>query len=100
MSFFSFFRKTPLSKWMPPKILYNPMLFGRNWLHKRSGKHYQVVATGFIEANLTPCVIYQAKAGGVIWVRPYKEFVDGRFECLDGVDGLWPRDQVIKGIAK
>jgi len=42
-----------------------------------------VIATGRIEADLTPCVIYVSEQDGYVWVRPSAEFNDGRFTCID-----------------
>lgn len=47
----------------------------------RKGGLYRVIARGEIEADLTPCVIYDDRAGRV-WVRPAAEFDDGRFVAL------------------
>ncbi len=59
-----------------------PVLHGARWRHRKSGGLYKVLAVGRIEATLAPCVIYQAEAGGDVWVRPYDEFTDGRFERI------------------
>lgn len=60
-----------------------PTQWGKKFRHVRSGGEYEVVATGFIEADLTPCTIYMSLASGTVWVRPFIEFNDGRFECID-----------------
>lgn len=60
-----------------------PTQYGVYFTHRKGGV-YKVIATGMIEATLTPCVIYQNMKGGAVWVRPYAEFNDGRFVCLDG----------------
>ncbi len=38
------------------------------------GAIYEVIALGKIEATLEDVVIYQG-AGGIVWVRPYKDFI-------------------------
>lgn len=53
---------------------------GTYWRHRKTGALYRVIAVGRIEADLTPCVIYQGPSGDV-WVRPREEFMDGRFVC-------------------
>ena len=67
----------------PPKsvVLAPP---GSKWVHHKGGQ-YQVIAVGYIEADLTPAVIYTD--GGLVWVRPAAEFLDGRFRRLDA-DGM------------
>lgn len=51
------------------------------WLHRATGKRYEILNYGISEKNLVPVVIYRelGKHGGV-WVRPCYEFFDGRFE--------------------
>lgn len=52
-------------------------------VHKKTGGRYAVIGRGKIEADLTPCVVYQKSSTGEIWVRPAAEFDDGRFIELD-----------------
>lgn len=47
--------------------------------HIKSGGLYRVIGHGFIEATVEPATIYEA-TNGVVWIRPSKEFNDGRFE--------------------
>jgi hypothetical protein len=55
--------------------------------HLKTGGLYRVLHEGAIEANLTPCIIYQNVASGAIWVRPSSEFWDGRFADLRAQQG-------------
>lgn len=57
---------------------------GQEWEHIRTGGVYRLLATGLRESDLSPAVVYQAKSDGVIWVRPTREFFDGRFRPLPG----------------
>lgn len=51
------------------------------WHHLKSGRHYTVLtADAKIEATLERAVVYQSITDNSIWVRPHKEFMDGRFE--------------------
>lgn len=59
-----------------------PTILGRRWRHRKTQGIYRVIATGLIEETLTPCVVYEAEKGGRVWVRPYDEFMDGRFEQI------------------
>lgn len=54
---------------------------GSRWRHRKTGVVY-AVSTGCVTgATLTPAVLYYpAAAGGLGWVRPLDEFLDGRFE--------------------
>lgn len=56
---------------------------GTRFRHKKTGGTYIVVGAGRIEADLTPCVVYQSETDGRIWVRPQKEFNDGRFVRIE-----------------
>ena len=62
--------------------IYNPVLMGARWRHRKGGT-YRVLATGRIESDLSPCVIYVSEQDEVVWVRPFTEFNDGRFTCID-----------------
>lgn len=58
---------------------------GSVWRHRKTGTKYVVLHVGMIESGLVPCVVYRLHMEpGVVWVRPVTEFVDGRFENLDG----------------
>ena len=68
---------------------------GGNWLssftrvrHKKTGTVYRVIGPARIEATLEAAVIYvRADGEGPYWVRPIREFIDGRFEQVR--DGAW-----------
>jgi hypothetical protein len=49
------------------------------WWRHRKGGVYQVVCVAYIEATMTPAVVYRSAGGGLCWVRPVAEFLDGRF---------------------
>ena len=65
---------------------------GRNLLspyylfrHKKSGGIYKLLHTGKLEWTLQKVVIYTKASGGdTVWVRPLTEWLDGRFEIVDG----------------
>ena len=61
-------------------------LTGQLYRHKKTGNIYRVVlADCRIEATNTEAVAYQRAHDrmSVVWVRPYVEFSDGRFEPFD-----------------
>lgn len=47
--------------------------------HVKSGGDYTVICEATIEATMVPAVVYKAEKDGTLWVRPTKEFCDGRF---------------------
>lgn len=49
------------------------------WFHKKTGDEYEILDHGLQEANLEPVVIYKSVRGGPTWVRPARDFFDGRF---------------------
>lgn len=70
----------------------------RTFRHKKTGREYQIVGVGCMQArdwgivtdpyNITDVdmeevVIYRDVKDNHLWVRPYKEFFDGRFEPVD-----------------
>lgn len=52
------------------------------YLHSRSNKKYEIVAFGYIEATMSPCVIYRSVETGLVFVRPSHEFFDGSFDLI------------------
>ena len=51
--------------------------------HQKTGGLYIVIEWDvYIEASVTKAVVYRNICDGLTWVRPYEEFMDGRFECL------------------
>ena len=56
---------------------------GVRWKHKKTGNIYRIVDFVIIEKTLTPAVCYEpvVEPGG-LFVRPCKEFFDGRFEMI------------------
>ncbi|HUA13465.1 MAG TPA: DUF1653 domain-containing protein [Candidatus Sulfotelmatobacter sp.] len=43
--------------------------------HYKGGK-YEIVATGFLEDNEAPCVVYRSLEYGTVWVRTAKNFLE------------------------
>ena len=50
------------------------------WLHKKSNILYLFLCEATIEATGESVVVYRGLDTGETWVRPSKEFYDGRFE--------------------
>lgn len=50
------------------------------WLHKKSDTLYLFLCEATIEATGESVVVYRGLNTGKTWVRPSKEFYDGRFE--------------------
>ena len=61
----------------------------RRWRHVKRGTTYRVLfeaaKVSSIDAMLDDMtmVVYQGEADGLVWVRPAREFFDGRFEALE-----------------
>lgn len=53
---------------------------------KTQGLYRVLNELAFIEATQEQAVVYQSLADGKVWVRPYDEFHDGRFQPADGRD--------------
>lgn len=49
------------------------------YLHN-NGNLYDILSIGLLERTLESMVTYKDIETGVIWVRPAKEFFDGRFK--------------------
>jgi hypothetical protein len=47
--------------------------------HVKTGRDYVVVCEAMIEATMTGAVVYRSVDGDKTWVRPMREFCDGRF---------------------
>ncbi len=48
---------------------------GDTYQHYKGGL-YAIVATGFIEDNETPCVVYRSQEKDIVWVRTAKNFLE------------------------
>lgn len=62
---------------------------GERWRHKKRGTTYTVIGQAVVQA--APMVslseghvvtVYRADSSGTLWVRPFAEFRDGRFERI------------------
>lgn len=47
--------------------------------HVKTGRDYIVVCEAIVEATMTGAVVYRSVDGDKVWVRPTREFCDGRF---------------------
>ena len=52
--------------------------------HIKSGRIYRIQMLATEEATVSPVVVYACALTGHVWVRPAKEFFDGRFEVYVG----------------
>jgi hypothetical protein len=50
------------------------------WKHWRTGNVYTVLHYAILERTGEESVVYRGRDSGVIWVRPAREFFDGRFQ--------------------
>ena len=57
---------------------------GAKFRHKKTGGIYTLESYATIEATMTPAVVYRHFQTDELWVRPEKEFFDGRFEYFPG----------------
>lgn len=48
--------------------------------HVKTGGLYKIVRIATLESNLETMVVYESLSDGKTWVRPYVEFMDGRFK--------------------
>ncbi len=48
---------------------------GDQYRHYKGGE-YEIVATGFLEATATPCVVYRSLEKNIVWVRTAKNFLE------------------------
>lgn len=48
---------------------------GATFQHYKGGK-YEIVATGFIEGSVTPCVVYKSLESNTVWVRTAEDFLE------------------------
>lgn len=50
------------------------------WVHKKTGREYQVITVGLWEETLEECVVYVSlDTEQRCWIRPLEFFMDGRF---------------------
>lgn len=58
-------------------------LSGEIYRHIKTGHCYEVLGMGLIEATKDTSVIYRQVDSDTVWIRPVKEFFDGRFQCIE-----------------
>lgn len=56
-------------------------LFGI-YRHVKTGGLYLLLGDCLIESDKTMAIIYKSLEDGQVWVRPTKDFFDGRFELV------------------
>ncbi len=59
------------------------------YLHKKTGRLYEVLCNATRESDGVLMVVYKSIATGDRWVRPADEFNDGRFERVNAVLEEW-----------
>jgi hypothetical protein len=52
---------------------------GEIYRHVKTGGLYVILGDALIEDGAVCSIVYQSLADGQVWVRPTKEFFDGRF---------------------
>jgi hypothetical protein len=58
----------------------------RRFRHLKSGGTYRLVCYANMESDCAPAAVYESEdETGRVWVRPYAEFFDGRFEEIESV---------------
>ncbi len=57
-------------------------LIGTRWRHRKGGA-YEIVQIAWRESDRRLEVVYAATASGDVFVRPFDEFMDGRFTQTD-----------------
>jgi len=62
----------------------SPITLHKRWRHLKTGGEYTLVGTCRIEATNVPAYAYKSDVTGTVWVRPMDEFLDGRFEKIEG----------------
>lgn len=59
------------------------------WRHKKTQGLYDVIGSARMQTNDCPAldmevvVVYKSRQDNSVWVRPYYEFHDGRFEEIN-----------------
>lgn len=55
------------------------------WKHKKSGGLYEIIEYSARDSESPDYlwVVYRSVKDGTVWVRPYVEFFDGRFEEVE-----------------
>lgn len=56
------------------------------WYHMKTGGIYRIITDNAKYEDQGPssrAVVYQSLKDGTIWIRPYQEFMDGRFRGVN-----------------
>ena len=60
------------------------------WVHVQTNGLYELLTEGKLEATNEEIVVYRSRTDGQVWVRPAKEFYDGRFQRVYKSDATQP----------
>ncbi len=69
------------------------VLTGLAYVHNKSQGRYRLLYKGRNEATLEDVAIYQCMTLGHVWVRPWAEFMDGRFTLIKATTDAIPQGQ-------
>lgn len=61
-----------------------PIVKGRYFLHVKTGGKYELLMIAQMESDRSRVCVYQSVDNGFLWVRPEKDFFDGRFKEFKG----------------
>lgn len=59
--------------------------------HTKTGNYYFVIGEGTLENTLEEAIVYKDIKSGRVWIRPKKEFMDGRFEKVNRYSFEWEK---------
>lgn len=63
----------------PSSLIEYQDLVGTSWIHFKGGR-YEVIQVAFRERDRSLEIVYRDLTSGDVFVRPYDEFMDGRFQ--------------------
>ncbi|MES2662313.1 MAG: DUF1653 domain-containing protein [Pseudomonadota bacterium] len=58
------------------------MSYNRTFKHIKNGDLYELIGSALNEANQKPLAIYKSVTTGLIWARPFNEFLS-KFELVE-----------------
>lgn len=90
-SHWSFYRIVPTTKALTDEVDLNIELSKNIFRHKKTNNYYFVIGEGTLENTLEDAIVYKDIKSGRVWIRPKKEFMDGRFEKVNRYSFEWEK---------
>lgn len=90
-SHWCFYRVIPTNQEITDDIGLSLEISRNVFKHRKTDNYYFIIGEVVLENTLEEAIIYKDIKSGRVWVRPKKEFMDGRFEKVNRYSFEWEK---------